>query len=121
MVGFLFPNTSAEGGEGVLMTEKGEKFGEEFGKDEDVADITAKLVGLGSPEKMKMAYDAAKKALKKKGNEEKAEAKVAEKVAAAVAKVKAKEAAAVAKKEKALIGVVPEDILVRLAGNSGRR
>jgi hypothetical protein len=40
----------------------------------------------------------------------------AEKVAAAVAKVKAKEAAAVAKRDKALIGVVPEDILVHLAG-----
>ena len=49
----------------------------------------------------------------KKENEEKAESKVVEKVAAAVAKVKANEAAVVAKKE-----VIPKDILVRLAGKS---
>ena len=67
-----------------------------------------------------MAYDAAKKAMKKEEDEEKAEAKVAVKITAAVAKVKAKEAAAVAKNEKTLSGIisVPEDILVRPSGNS---
>ena len=89
------------------MTEKGEKFGD----DEDFADITAKLVGLGLPEKMKMVYDAAKIALKKKQVDEEAAAKVA-KSAAAVPKAKAK---------MVKIGDVPEDIFVRLAGNSAEK
>ncbi len=42
------------------MTEKDEEF------DKELADITERLVALGSPEKMKMAYDAGKIGLKEK-------------------------------------------------------